>query len=141
MAPSGATLLLRRRCSSLVSVRVELLYWPGCPSHDKALAELRSAMSELGHDPGAIGVRELITDADAERERFVGSPTIRVDGVDIDRSSAADHPIGLACRVYRRRDGRFAPTPDPADLRDALARAAVDAGTPQEPSELATGRA
>lgn len=141
MAPTGATLLLGGRCSSLEPVRVELLYWPGCPSHEKALAELRSAMSELGHDPGTIVVRELTTDADAEREHFVGSPTVRVAGVDIDPASAADHPVGLACRVYRRRDGRFAPTPDPADLRDALARAVTDAGTPHEPSELAAGRA
>jgi hypothetical protein len=122
-------------------VRVELLYWPGCPSHDKALAELRSAMSRIGLDPSTIVVRELGTDADAEREQFVGSPTVRLDGVDIDPSSAAEQPIGLACRVYRRRDGRFAPTPDPDDLRDALARVAVNAGVLHEPSELATGRA
>jgi hypothetical protein len=29
--------------------------------------------------------------------------------------------VGLACRIYRRRDGRISPTPDPADVRDALA--------------------
>lgn len=98
-------------------------------------------MSEMTLDPSTIVVRELSTDADAERERFVGSPTVRIDGVDIDPSSAAEHPVGLACRVYRRRDGRVAPTPDPADLRDALARAAVGAGTPHEPSKLAAGRA
>ena len=33
---------------------------------------------------------------------------------------AGDEPAGLNCRVYRRRDGRVAPTPDPEDLRDAL---------------------
>jgi hypothetical protein len=35
-----------------------------------------------------------------------------------------DEVVGLACRVYRRRDGRIAPTPDPDDMRDALTRAA-----------------
>ena len=122
-------------------MRVELLYWPGCPSHHKALAELRSAMSELALDPSTIVVRELSADGDAEREHFAGSPTVRVDGVDIDPSSAAEHPIGLACRVYRRRDGRVAPTPDPADLRDALGRAAASARTSHRRPELATGRA
>jgi len=34
-----------------------------------------------------------------------------------------DEPTGLTCRLYRRRDGRPSPTPDPADLRDALAAA------------------
>jgi hypothetical protein len=122
-------------------MRVELLYWPGCPSHGKALAELRAAMSELALDPRTIVVRELDTEADARREQFVGSPSVRVDGLDIDPSSAADHPIGLACRVYRRRDGRVAPTPDPADLRDALSRAAAGAGTSRDRPELAAGRA
>ncbi len=122
-------------------MRVELLYWPGCPSYHKALGELRSAMSEMALDPSTIVVRELSTDADAEREHFTGSPTLRVDGVDIDPSPAAEHPIGLACRVYRRRDGRVAPTPDPADVRDALGRAALSAGTSRERPELAAGRA
>jgi hypothetical protein len=122
-------------------VRVELLYWPGCPSHHKALAELCSAMSEMALDPSTIVVRELSTDADAEREQFAGSPTVRVDGLDVDPSSVADHPIGLACRVYRRRDGRVAPTPDPADLRDALGRAAGIVGTSRDRPELAAGRA
>lgn len=122
-------------------MRVELLYWPGCPSHHKALAELSAAMREMALDPSTIIVRELNTDADAEREQFVGSPTVRIDGIDVDPPSAAEHPIGLACRVYRRRDGRVAPTPDPADLRESLGRAAVRAGMSHEPSELAAERA
>jgi hypothetical protein len=122
-------------------VHVELLYWAGCPSHGKALEQLRGAMGELGLDPSTIVVREVSTDADAQCEQFVGSPTIRVDGVDIDPSSAADHPIGLVCRVYHRRDGRVAPTPDPADLRDALSRVAAGAGTSHDRPELAKERA
>jgi hypothetical protein len=103
---------------------VEVLVWDGCPSHPKALAELRAMMTELGLDPEAVVVREVDTDDAAERERFVGSPTIRVDGDDI--QELGDEPVGLTCRVYRLRDGRIAPTPDPADVRDAL-RAAISA--------------
>jgi hypothetical protein len=40
---------------------------------------------------------------------------------------AGEASIGLSCRVYRRRDGRISPTPDPADLRVALAAAAAAA--------------
>ena len=97
---------------------VELLFWEGCPSHPKALADLREAMAELGLDPAEVVVREVLTDADAERERFVGSPTIRIEGLDI--QPTADEPPGLTCRVYHRRNGRISPTPDPADLREAL---------------------
>jgi hypothetical protein len=97
---------------------VELLFWDGCPSHPQALADLREAMAELGLDADAIVVREVATDERAEREGFVGSPTIRIDGTDI--QDPGEEPAGLTCRVYHRRDGRVSPVPDPADLRDAL---------------------
>jgi hypothetical protein len=100
---------------------VELLFWEGCPSHPKALADLRETMSALGLDPGGIVVREVHGELDAEQERFIGSPTIRIDGVDI--QPAESEPYGLTCRVYHRRDGRISPTPDPADVREALAAA------------------
>ncbi len=97
---------------------VELLYWDGCPSHPQALADLRAVMNEIGLDPEQIVVREVKTDADAEQERFVGSPTIRIDGHDVQPPD--EEPYGLTCRIYHRRDGRISPTPDPADMRDAL---------------------
>jgi hypothetical protein len=83
---------------------------------------LREAMNEAGMDPARIEVREIDTDESAEREEFVGSPTIRIDGADVQPLEGA--PAGLACRVYRRRDGRTSPLPDPADLREALRAAA-----------------
>jgi hypothetical protein len=109
-------------------MRVELLYWDGCPSHPQALRELRAAMSELGLEPEAIEVREVDTDDAADAERFTGSPTIRVDGVDV--QDPGDEPAGLTCRVYHRRDGRVAAVPDPVDVRDALRRARAE----QEPA-------
>jgi hypothetical protein len=99
-------------------MRVEFLYWDGCPSHPRALTELRAAMSDLALDPETVVVREIHTEQDASREAFVGSPTIRVDGVDV--QPPGEDPAGLTCRVYHRRDGRISPTPDPADVRDAL---------------------
>jgi hypothetical protein len=98
--------------------KVELLYWEGCPSHPQALAELREAMAELGLDPETVEVRHVGTDDHAVAEGFVGSPTIRVDGVDV--QDPGDEPAALTCRVYHRRDGRISPLPDPADVRDAL---------------------
>jgi hypothetical protein len=102
-------------------VLVELLYWDGCPSHPRALEDLGAAMTEAGLDPSKIVIREIDTDEDAEREGFIGSPTIRIDGVDI--QPVEHEPSGLTCRVYHRRDGCISPTPDPADVREALAAA------------------
>lgn len=78
-------------------------------------------MDELGLDPAAPRLIEVEADADAERLSFVGSPTIRVDGVDV--QPPKDAPIGLTCRVYHLRDGRISALPDPLDVREALQRA------------------
>ena len=78
-------------------------------------------MEGSGLDPDRIDVREVRSDADAEVERFVGSPTIRIEGRDI--QPPGEEPAGLTCRVYRGRDGRLSPLPDRADIRDALTAA------------------
>ena len=98
--------------------RVELLWWNGCPSTPRALSELRTVLGEAGLDPGAVELRQIETHEQALKEAFAGSPTIRIDGLDVEESSA-ERP-GLTCRVYRLRDGRASPTPDPEDLRAAL---------------------
>jgi hypothetical protein len=100
---------------------VELLWWQGCPNWEDALRMLREEMTAVGLNPGSIDVREVGTDADAEREAFVGSPTIRVAGRDV--QPPRDDPVGLTCRVYRLRDGRISPLPDPHDVRDTLLEA------------------
>lgn len=99
--------------------KVELLWWEECPSWERALAQLREEMRAAGLDPESIEVREIDTEAAAEQEEFVGSPTIRVDGRDV-QPPGDEEPIGLACRVYRHRDGRTSPLPDREDVRDAL---------------------
>ena len=103
-------------------MRIELFYWDGCPSHPEALALLQEVLAERGLDT-AVELREVLNDAEAEELRFPGSPTIRIDGRDV--VDPGGEPVLLTCRIYHRRDGRISPTPDPADLREAL-RAARD---------------
>ena len=105
--------------------RLELLWWKGCPSTDRALTELREAAAELGLEAPDIEMREIRTDEEAAAAGFIGSPTILVDGIDVVVDHGPDEAgtTGLTCRVYRRRDGRVSPTPDPDDLRAALAAA------------------
>jgi hypothetical protein len=100
---------------------IELLWWEGCPSTDRALAELRQALADVGLAQAEVRLREIRTDEEAAEAGFRGSPTILVDGSDIAGADPTQE-TGLACRVYRSRDGRISPTPDPDDLREALRR-------------------
>jgi hypothetical protein len=114
---------------------VEVLYVPDCPHHPAALALVEQVLAALGID--AELRTQLIGDqAAAERTRFPGSPTIRVDGRDVEPRAEppASHP--LACRLYRHEHGL---TGQPAEpwIRDALWAAVgrTDATpTPQSPS-------
>jgi hypothetical protein len=104
-------------------MRVELLWWEGCPSHPEALADLERSLSAVGLD-SRVQMVEIESDEQARRERFPGSPTIRIDGEDLFPCEA--EPFSLCCRVYRLRDGRPSPTPDPDDLREAIGRIHAD---------------
>ena len=90
--------------------------------HPEALAELRRVLREEGVEAEVSRV-EIEDDEQARRERFPGSPTIRIDGEDIVPPGEGD-PFSLTCRVYRTRDGRYSPLPDPEDVRAAVRRAA-----------------
>ncbi len=101
---------------------VELLWWAGCPSTERALADVRQALAELGLGGVSVRMTEIATDDEAAT---AGSPGRRRSSSTGRMSSRRTHAIGLSCRVYRRRDGRVSPTPDPDDLRDALRAATI----------------
>ena len=102
-----------------MAAQVELLWWDGCPSSEEAHTLVRSVMADAGLDPATLRSVEVDTDEAAVREGFVGSPTIRVDGRDIQPPPELEPP-GLSCRVYHLRDGRVSPLPDPEDIKEAL---------------------
>ena len=97
---------------------IELLYWQGCPSHPEAKALLEQVLAELGRDDEIV-LTEVTSDAEAERLRFPGSPTIRIDGRDIDAMGANGRP-SLTCRIYHLPDGRVSPVPSREQLEVAL---------------------
>jgi glutathione synthase/RimK-type ligase-like ATP-grasp enzyme len=99
-------------------MKVELLWWEGCPSHPEALEDLERVLREEDVD-AEVELVEVESDEQAHSERFPGSPTVRLDGEDAIAPPEGE-PFSLTCRVYRLRDGRISPTPDPEDLRDAV---------------------
>jgi hypothetical protein len=102
-------------------MRIDLLWWEGCPSHTETLEDLNRILEEEGTE-AQVELIEIETDEQAQAERFPGSPTIRIDGDDA-LPAPEGEPFSLTCRVYRLRDGRVSATPDPEDLREAVRRA------------------
>ena len=97
---------------------IEFLYWEGCPSHPEARALLEEVLQSRGLD-AQVAVREVRTQEEAEQLAFPGSPTIRVDGRDVDPAGANNRPA-LNCRIYSLPDGRVSPVPTREQLEAAL---------------------
>jgi len=80
-------------------MKIEVLYFGGCPNHTPAMEIVRETLDSLGrHDE--IHQVEIHTQAEAEAIGFVGSPTIRINGSDIERWARIAQEFGLSCRTY-----------------------------------------
>jgi hypothetical protein len=104
---------------------VELLYFEGCPNFDVALERVREAVSAAANG-AEIHLIRIEDDADAVRQRFWGSPTVRVDGSDVDAAARLRTDFGMQCRVYWV-DGKVAGAPPVAWIAEAL-RGEINAG-------------
>jgi hypothetical protein len=102
-------------------LRIDFLFWEGCPSHPEARARLDAALARAGIE-AEIAVREIETDDEAAQIGFPGSPTILIEGRDV-QVPDSEAPTGLTCRLYRTSDGRPAPYPDALTLDRALQEA------------------
>lgn len=99
-------------------LNITFLYFEDCPSHNAALDRLKNVMTEEGID-APVKIIKIETDEEAERRQFIGSPTILIDGRDIDPPQHGASPA-LTCRTYHLEDGRFSPLPSVAMIRRGL---------------------
>ncbi|MDQ3890746.1 MAG: thioredoxin family protein [Actinomycetota bacterium] len=100
--------------------RVELLTLEGCPNAQAAHALVHRVVAglELEADVASIQVEDAEA---AERLRFLGSPTVRVDGRDVEPGAETRSDYTLACRLYSTPAG-LANVPAEEWVRDALLR-------------------
>lgn len=78
---------------------VEILAFEGCPHLDVAVDRAREAVGRLGIAADVRIVR-VENEALARELRFLGSPTVRVEGVDVEPSAAQREDYAMQCRVY-----------------------------------------
>jgi hypothetical protein len=97
---------------------IELLYFDGCPNHEQLLATVARLAAQSGAE---LRLQRVESPEAAERERFLGSPTVRVNGIDVDPGATERTDFGLNCRIYRSRAGQ-SPLPPEQWIRRALKR-------------------
>jgi len=89
-------------------MKIELLYFDGCPSWKQGLENLKSAL-ELEHIQAEIQLIPVESPEDATKEKFLGSPSFRFEGIYLWPEERSSYYLG--CRVYATPDGmRGAPT-------------------------------
>lgn len=81
---------------------VELLYFDGCPGIDRVVP-IVGPLADAAR--ARVVQRRVETPDEAEAQRFLGSPTVRVDGVDVEPGAEQRDDYGLKCRLYPTVDG------------------------------------
>ncbi len=102
--------------------RVEILYFEGCPNQEPARAMIERIAGQLRVEP-EIELIEVADPKTAVELRFLGSPTVRVDGRDVEPGADERRDFALSCRIYRSQRGA-AGQPDESWVREALSEAA-----------------
>ena len=108
-------------------VRIEILAREDCPSRGMAIAVVERVVEETGV-PAHVEVVVMTSEADARERRFLGSPTVRVEGRDVDQRLNGRREYTLADRIYRTDRG-LAGWPDAAWVREALLLAVAQTTT------------
>jgi len=106
-------------------MNIEVLYFAGCPSHGPTLDRIKQVLEEEGLSSVLTEVK--VTDAAAAQAlRFLGSPTVRVNALDVEPAARSSTEYGMMCRTYIE-DGNSTGVPSNllirAAVREALARA------------------
>jgi len=99
-------------------MKIDVLYFEGCPNAEPTRALVERVLTEEGltADVQMVEINDLET---AQARRFLGSPTVHVNGVDIESARRADTNYAMACRIYETPEGAVGIPP--ADvLRAAL---------------------
>lgn len=99
-------------------MKIEVIYFDGCPFYPLAAELLRKMLEQ----EGVIAPVDLVPVSSHEEAvgcQFLGSPTIRIDGEDVEVAARAREDFGMKCRLYSV-SGRLVGVPDADTLRAAI---------------------
>lgn len=102
-------------------MKIELFYFGGCPSYLEAANNVREALRLEGLTAN-VALVPIENEVDAQTRRLIGSPTVRIDGRDLEGPQAEERGYGLGCRIYQDEQS-IAGWPSVALVRRALQEA------------------
>ncbi len=114
---------------------ITILYFEGCPNHRPVVEMTKRLVSE--HDLDVQVEQIEVSPQETARLRFLGSPTVQVDGIDIEPSARDRSDFAMSCRLYPTPDG----LPSQEMLLAALGVADSAGGTSPTLSTAAVDRA
>ena len=81
-------------------MNIELFYFDGCPNHERALEIIKQALldCDLKADIKRVNIKD---EQDATAKRFLGSPSVRIDGRDLEMVDELNVTYFMRCRRYR----------------------------------------
>ena len=105
---------------------IEILYFPDCPNYLPAFEHVQKALQEE-HVSAEIKHVAVLNAATATATRFLGSPSVRINGVDVEPSARSGSAPGMCCRTYRAGNG-----PEGAPSIELIRAAIRELGRPEE---------
>ena len=97
-------------------MRIEVLYVPSCPNYEPAVQRLQAVLESQSLQAEIRSV-PISSEDQAKALLFPGSPTIRIDGEDVEQHETV--VPSLACRLHANRSG----VPSEESLRIAISSA------------------
>lgn len=86
-------------------MNIEILYFEGCPNHGPALQRVQELLREEGLS-AEISEIQVSDPASARQIGFLGSPSVRVNGLDVEPTARTTREYGMMCRTYVSDAGR-----------------------------------
>lgn len=105
------------RCCDARSLRIRVLTFAGCPNR-QATFDLVDRVASLLWPAAVVERIEVTSNEEAVRLRFLGSPTVQVNGIDIEPASRDKTDFAMLCRLYGR-SGVPSPEMIAAAIREA----------------------
>jgi hypothetical protein len=80
-------------------MKVEVLYFSGCPNHKPAVERVKEVLRAEGLSDEVAEI-EVPDPETAQRLRFLGSPSVRINGLDVEPETRSATAFGMMCRTY-----------------------------------------